>query len=379
MKVEGQCDSDFEPVRELFAANLDSGVDLGASLCVMRASHPAVDLWGGTASSETETPWGADTVCNTYSITKTMTALTALLLIDRGSLDPDAPVAEYWPEFAGAGKSQVLVRHVLGHSSGVCAWDSPVTIEDVYDQKHAANLLASQEPWWPPGEGSGYHVLTFGTIIGELVRRITGVSLGEFFAVEIAGPLSADYWIGAPEWLIEDGDRIAPMIPPPSTGPGLTALPAESIIRRTLTNPAFSPNITATPEFMRAELGAANGQGNARSVAKIQSIVAGQGQTGGHRLLSPRTASTLFEVQADGTDRVLGAPLRFGLGWALPCEAMPVLPDGRVAWWTGYGGAVLVADADRDLTIAYVPNKMSPELVGAPKALELVNAVYGAL
>lgn len=376
---QGVCDPRFAAVRELFARNLADGTELGASLCVMEGDEVVVDLWGGTADAAAGRPWARDTVVNTYSLTKTMTALAVLVLIDRGVLDPDAPVARYWPEFAAAGKEGVLLRHVLGHTSGVPGWDAKVTIEDLYDTPAAAALLAAQEPWWTPGDGSGYHALSFGTLLGEIVRRVTGTSLGAFFAEEIAGPLGADYWIGAPPSLLAHPERIAALEPPPPTGFDYASLPADSVMRRTLPNPAYSPAITTDPAYLAAELGAANGQGNARSVALVQSVISGGGTAQGRRLLTPEAVERVFAVQADGTDRVLGAPVRFGLGWGLPCAAMPGIRPGRVAWWTGFGGSVVSADADRRVTVAYVMNRMGPKLVGADRPNAYLDAVYGVL
>ncbi|EGD53923.1 EstA family serine hydrolase [Gordonia neofelifaecis] len=373
--VDGTCTAAFDPVRDLFAAKLEAGDEAGASLCVMSGGEVVVDLWGGVADVESGRSWERDTLANTYSLTKTMTALAVLVLIDRGLVDPDAPVGRYWPEFAAGGKGGVLVRHLLGHTSGLSGWDEKVSIDDVYDQEAAAALLAAQEPWWTPGDGSGYHAITFGTLLGELVRRVTGTTLGEFFAAEIARPLGADYRIGVVD---EDPVRFASMIAPTSTF-DYASLPADSLLLRTLLNPAFPPSITTDAGFLAAELGAANGQGNARSVALVQSIVSGGGVAGARRFLSAETVDRIFEVQSDGVDRVLGVPVRFGLGWGLPGPAMPGVPEGRVCWWTGFGGSVVVSDVDRDLTVAYVMNKMSAKLVGAPNPNEYLAAVYNCL
>lgn len=376
MTVRGECEPGFESVRELFADKLSRGDDVGASLCVMSGNDVVVDLWGGVADVDSGRPWERDTLVNTYSLTKTMTSLAVLLLADRGLVDLDAPLALYWPEFGAAGKEGVLVRHVLGHTSGVPGWDAAMTIEDVYRQEDAAALLAEQEPWWTPGDGSGYHAITFGTLLGELVRRVTGDTLGEFFAREFAEPLGGDYRIGVRD---EDPERFASLIPPPPTGFDYSALPTDSILLRTLLNPAFAPTITTDPDFLAAELGAANGQGNARSVARIASIVSGGGTAGGRRFLAPSTVERIFDAESDAVDRVLGVPVRFGLGWALPGPSMPGVPDGRVGWWTGFGGSVVVADADRNVTVAYVMNKMAPQLVGAPNPNEYLDAVYRCL
>ena len=387
--VEGTCTPRFRAVREMFTRRIEGGEELGASLCVMQGEDVVVDLWGGTADAASWRPWEKDTVANTYSLTKTMTALAALVLIDRDLLDPDAAVADYWPEFAAAGKGRgsggrigegtVLVRHVLGHTSGLAGWSQPVRIEDVYDTPSAAALLAAQEPWWPPGDGSGYHAISFGTLVGELVQRITGKTLGTFFATEIAEPLGADYWIGAPSELLDAPKRIATMVAPPSSGFDLTSLPVDNFTRRTLTNPAFSPELTTSPDFLAAELGGVNGQGHARSVARIQSILTNSGTMDGHRFVKSTTIDRIFERQSDGIDRVLGVPVRFGLGWALPSESMPGVPLGKVCWWTGFGGSVVSADLHRGITVAYVMNRMAPELVGAARPNAYLDAVYSAV
>ncbi|WP_137725017.1 serine hydrolase domain-containing protein [Prescottella subtropica] len=374
--VHGTCDPRFTGVRDLLVRRLADGDEAGASLCVVEDGEVTVDLWGGVADVESGRPWTRDTIVNTFSLTKTMTALAALALIDHGLLDPDAPVADYWPEFASAGKGSVLVRHVLGHTSGVSGWERPVTLEDLYDTRAAAALLAAQPPWWTPGDGSGYQAMSHGHIVGELVHRITGERLGAFFDHEFAAPSGADFFIGTPE---SEHHRVAALVPPPPSGIDYSALPADSVFVRTMTNPRISPAVTTDPGYLSAELGAANGQGNARSVARLQSIVSNGGVLDGRRYLSPAVIEKIFDVQADGRDRVLGAHLRFGLGYTLPSPAVPSIPDGRVCWWTGFGGSVVVNDLDRGVTVAYVMNKMDAQLVGAPNATAYLDAVFAAL
>lgn len=375
-RVMGTCDPRFAGVRDLLERRLADGDEVGASLCVIENGEVSVDLWGGVADLGTGRPWTSDTIVNTYSLTKTMTALAALLLIDRGLLDPDAPVGTYWPEFSSAGKEAVLVRHVLGHTSGVSGWDRRLVLEDLYDVAAAASLLSGQQPWWTPGVGSGYQAITHGHLIGELVRRVTDRSLGEFFADEFATPAGADYWIGTPAHV---HDRVAALVPPPPSGVDYAAMPPDSVFVRTMTNPIMSPTVTTDSSYLSAELGGVNGQGNARSVARLQSIISNDGVLDGRRYLSRSTIDRIFDVQADGPDRVLGAHIRFGLGYALPSPAVPSIPDGRVCWWTGFGGSIVVNDLDRRTTVAYVMNKMDPQLVNAPNANAYLDEVFGAL
>ncbi|GAB2658113.1 serine hydrolase domain-containing protein [Prescottella soli] len=376
--VEGFADPSFGGLRELLQRNLDDGTDTGASVCVVREGETVVDLWGGVADVDTGARWVKDTVVNTYSLTKTMTTLAALVLVDRGLLDLDAPVARYWPEFAANGKDGVLVRHVLGHTSGVSGWQQPVTITDICDDVRAEDLLAQQAPWWEAGTASGYHATNFGHLVGGITRRVTGRSLGDFFATDVAGVCGADYFIGTPA---DVDPRVAPLIAPPPTGFDYASLPPDSVFVKTMANPVIPVPETSSRLWRGAEIGGANGHGNARSVALVQSVVSHGGRTpSGEQLLRPETVERIFDVQADGVDQVLGASLRFGLGYALPAPGIhPSVPDGRVCWWAGYGGSIVVNDLDRRMTFAYVMNRMTPQLLGAPRTEEYVAQAYANL
>src|SRR5215472_7341571 len=207
--IQGSWNSEFEGVPGVMAKSLDSGADIGASAAVFIDGEPVVDIWGGYFDEARTRPWTRDTIVNNFSTTKTMTALCALILADRGELDLDAPVTKYWPEFGAAGKERVEVRDLLGHTSGLAGWTEKMTYEDLYDLEKSTTLLARQAPWWEPGTASGYHTISFGHLIGEVIRRITGRSLGTFFREEIAEPLGADYHIGTPP---ECDDRVSVMI-----------------------------------------------------------------------------------------------------------------------------------------------------------------------
>lgn len=376
--VEGFADPRFAGLRELLERNLADGTDVGASVCVVVDGETVADLWGGVAEVDTGTPWGPDTLVNTYSLTKTMTTLAALVLVDRGELDVDAPVARYWPEFAANGKQGVLVRHVLGHTSGVSGWQQPMTLADVCAVEYAEDLLAQQEPWWEPGTATGYHALDFGHLVGGVLRRITGATLGEFFAAELAQRCGADYFIGTPAEL---DSRIAPLIAAPPARFDYAALPSDGVLVKTLTNPLVPVAEMSSRLWRGTEIGGANGHGNARSVVAIQSVVSHGGRTlSGDRVISPQTIDRIFDVQARGVDQVLGVAVPFGLGYSLPAPAIhPSIPHGRVCWWTGYGGSIVVNDLDRRMTFAYVMNKMTPQLLGAPRTDEYVAAVYAGL
>src|ERR1700728_909265 len=231
-EVHGDFDPRFEPVRATLADQLETGADLGASVAVFLHGEPVVDIWGGWADNEKTRRWERDTITNVWSTTKTMTFLVALMLADRGELDFRAPVANYWPEFAANGKAHIEVRHVMGHTSGLSGWEQPLAAEELADWELCTSRLAAQAPWWEPGTASGYHALTQGFLIGEIVRRVTGTSLGAFFAREVAGPLGADFHIGLPE---SEDSRVSNVIPPPPID--VTAVNPTEITLRTLSNP----------------------------------------------------------------------------------------------------------------------------------------------
>ncbi|WP_188187149.1 serine hydrolase domain-containing protein [Nonomuraea sp. SYSU D8015] len=362
-ELHGTCDERFGEVREMLASSLDSDDAVGgASAAVYVDGERVVDLWGGYADAERTIPWQRDTITNVWSTTKPMTALCALILADRGELDLTAPVAAYWPEFAAEGKDRVQIRHVLSHTAGLPTFDAPMTVEDLYDWEKATARLAAQTPRWEPGTESGYHVLTQGYLIGEVVRRITGRTLGTFFAEEVAGPLGADFHIGLPA---EHDHRVAPVIPP--SAPAGSRRPDEP----------FHPEIQAadanTTGWRRAEIPAANGHGNARSVAAIQSVLACGGTLGGVRLLSPAGCERALEEQHHGTDRYLGTRMRYGMGYAIQ-------GDRRACYWGGWGGSLVFVDFDARMTVAYAMNQMIDDggLVD-DRALGIVLAAYGSL
>jgi len=363
--VQGTCEARFDGVRRALATSLDKGDDLGASVAVSLHGEPVVDIWGGFVDEAKSAEWQSDTLTNVWSTTKTMTFVCALMLFDRGQLDFDAPVAQYWPEFAAAGKESVLVRHLMGHTAGLSGWQEPMATEDLANWELCVTRLAAQAPWWEPGNGSGYHAITQGFLIGEVVRRITGESIGSWFAREVAKPLEADFFIGLPE--SEDG-RVSNVIPPPpldTSGMGATELMAKTFL-----NPPVDASMAHQAWWRRAEIPAANGQGNARSVAAIQSVIAGRGTTRGVTLMSEATTDQIFREQASGIDKVLATDIRFGMGYGLGNAIMPLGP--RACYWGGYGGSLIVIDQDADLAVSYVMNRMYPGLVGDLRGATIV-------
>lgn len=368
--VGGFTADNYSKVRETFAANLASGVDIGASFCATREGETVIDLWGGWADEAKTRPWERDTIVNVYSTTKTMTALTALLLADRGELDFDAPVARYWPEFAAAGKADVKVSHLMSHSAGLSGWKEPITTEDLYDWEKATRLLAAQAPYWEPGTASGYHALTQGYLVGEVVRRITGRSLGTVFRQEIAEPLGTDFHIGLPA---SEDERVADLIPPPAGG-GIADGEQSELVANMSRNPGIDPLATRTRAWRAAEIPAAGGTGNARSVAEIHVLLANGGVAKGKRLLSEAGCRKALELQIEGTDLILGGPARFGLGFGLPSATVP-MPNPNTIYWGGYGGSLIIIDMDARTTVAYAMNKMAPTTTGDMRAFSLMAAM----
>jgi CubicO group peptidase (beta-lactamase class C family) len=372
VEIHGEYDPRFSPVAQTLARNIDEGQDVGASVAVMLEGEPVVDIWGGHTDATRTAEWQRDTIVNVFSTTKPMTALCALILADRGELDLHAPVARYWPECAAAGKERIEVRHLLGHTSGLAGWQTSLAPVDLADWDKCTSLLAEQAPWWEPGTASGYHAVTQGYLVGELIRRITGVSPGRFFADTVAGALGADFHIGLPP---EADPRVVPLIPPPPPGPG--GLGLKEIGVRTFSNPLIGGETSAETWWKRAEIPAANGHGNARSVAAIQSVIACGGEVRGTRLLSAEGVEAIFEQQSDGQDLVLDVPLCFGMGFGLSSATMPMGP--RTCAWGGYGGSLVINDLDARLTIAYVMNRMEAGLIGDTRGASIALATAASL
>lgn len=373
-QVQGTCDDRFAAVKDILGASLESGADLGASFAVTLEGEIVVDIWGGWADEDKTRRWERDTITNVWSTTKTMTALCALIVADQGELDFDAPVSRYWPEFAAGGKrDKVLVRHLMSHTAGLPGFDEPLKLEDLYDWEKCTSLLAAQEPWWEPGTASGYHAVTQGYLVGELVRRISGRTLGQFFAEQVTGPLDADFHIGLPE---REDSRVSFVVPPDIDLGGGDVTPTAL---KALTNPSLDGTEPRSATWRRAEIPAANGHGNARAVALIQAAVANGGQVAGVKLLSEPGCRRVFEEQARGTDLVLNVPVRLGIGYGLTGEETPVSPNVNACYWGGWGGSVIVVDLDSRLTFAYMMNRMESGLVGDTRGLALGVAVYQAL
>ncbi|OBF03902.1 serine hydrolase [Mycobacterium sp. ACS4054] len=379
--LHGHYDSRFEDLVAALADEVTTGGELGAAIAIDVDGELVVDIWGGHADRARTREWSQDTIVNVFSSTKNVTALAALMLVDRGLLDPFAPVARYWPEFAANGKQDIEVRHILSHTSGVSGWEMPFSLEDVYDWDKSTSQLAAQTPWWAPGTASGYHAVTIGHLVGELVRRITGTTLKQFVREQIAEPLGADLQIGARP---EDDHRIAELVPPPPLDVPLDAVPHDHPMYKTFAAIPPTPEAALAAEttaWRRAEIGSANGHTNARSLVRALSPIALGGRANSVRILGSDAIDLIFQEQANGTDLVLGMPARWGIGFALPhAEAVPDIPNERVCYWGGWGGSMAVMNPDRRTTFAYVMNKMGQVTsAGTDRTRRYARLIYEGL
>lgn len=392
-EVEGFVAAGFEGVRDAFANNFVAHADVGAGFALYRGGELVVDLVGGVDAIDSTTPYGADALQLVYSTTKGATAMCAHVLAQRGELDLDAPVSAYWPEFKAHGKAEVPVSWLLCHKSGLVDVDRTMSYEQALAWDPVVEALADSVPLWEPGTQHGYHAVTYGWLVGEVVRRVSGRSLGTFFAEEVAGPLGLDFWIGLPE---SQHDRVVPIIPmglppgldlPPTADgnePGLTEMLAmvmgpDSLIARALTAPggAFTDwSKWNDPQLWKAELGAANGITNARSLAKMYAATVGE--VDGVRLLSDETVQRAIQPQTSGPDAVLVFEIPFGLGFMRDAP-FAKLGSPTAFGHYGAGGSVGFADYERGIGFGYVMNKMDIGIAGDPRTSDLIDAVYAAI
>ncbi len=391
MEVQGSCDAKFQAVRQEFERNFRERGEVGASVCVTVGDETVVDLWGGVARTDTQAPWTKDTIGIVFSSTKGATALCAHMLASRGQLDLDAPVAKYWPEFAQAGKSQVPVFMLLNHQAGLPAVRAPLPQGAYANWDLMVNALAKEEPFWEPGTRNGYHALTIGWLVGELVRRISGKSLGTFFQDEVAKPLGLDFWIGLPE---DKESRVAPMIaaePDP-----------ESLFFREIAKPGSLQSLVllnsgnymgAAPEYdtraaHAAEIGGAGGITNARGLAGMYAPLACGGKGRGVELVNPDVLARMGRVaSATGRDAVLVIPSRFALGFMKTMDNRrqpPGLRDSTLIseeafGHVGAGGSFGFADPKAGMSFGYTMNRMGPGAALNDRGQSLVDATYRAL
>jgi CubicO group peptidase (beta-lactamase class C family) len=378
--IEGFCEGRFTPVRDALAANFRERGELGAAVSVTIEGRPVVELWGGWMDADRTRPWQRDTLVGVFSVGKAMATLCVLLLVDRGEVGLDSPVADYWPEFAAAGKGEITVRALLSHRAGLPAVRRLLSEDEIYDWDVVAAALAAEEPWWEPGALHGYHVNTFGFLTGEVVRRVSGAGIGEFFRREIAQPLGADFHFGlAPE----DDSRTADYEfggaaeEPPGAG-AAERLPLEAdaarrfMLGRVYLNPPQLSGIGTvnTRAWRAAEIPSANAHATAWGVTRIYGALAD--------VLSEPTLAEAITPRSDGIDFVLGRPSRFGLGFQLTQPERPLGPNPRAFGHFGAGGSLGFADPDARVEFAYVMNRAGPRWQN-PRNRALIDALYACL
>ena len=371
-KIHGSVDTGFETVHDAFAANFERHGEVGAACCVYMGGRKVIDIWGGS--------YTPDTLQMVMSSTKGVVAVAAHILAQEGKLDFDAPVVAYWPEFGTEGKQDMPVRWLFSHRAGLPAVDRPLTFDDELAWDPVVNALAAQRPLWEPNSGHGYHVGTYGWLAGEVIRRRTGMSVGEFVAERVARPLGLELWIGLPE---AQEERVAPLIPapPPAQGTpvdGFTArlLDPTTLLHKAFVNPALTPGIFNERAFHAAEIPAANGITNARSLARMYAACIGE--VDGVRLLQPDILASATQVQSAGEDLVLGYETRYATGFQLSFPFRPMAGVGSFGHY-GMGGSVGFADPGRGFAFAYVMNQMLPSGGVDPRTRSLVEALVACL
>ncbi|RZU15210.1 serine hydrolase domain-containing protein [Streptomyces sp. BK239] len=381
MDVSGAVAEGFEPVREAFARNFTARGDRGAAVAVYRDGRKVVDLWGGVRDVDGEAPWERGTAQIVRSATKGVAAAVLLLLHQRGELDLEAPVGAYWPEYKAAGKERTLVRDLLAHRAGVPVLDRPLTPAEAADPDLGAAAVAAQAPAWEPGADHGYHAQTYSWLTGELVRRVTGRTIGAWIAEEIAGPLGADLWLGLPAGESARVGRVGPVEAPVPAG-ALRTRPKRAVSDAyadpaSLTRRAFAA-ITPLPDendpaYRAAALPASNGIATAEGLARFYASLIGEVE-GGKRLFLPETARAARGERAAGPDRVLVVNTRFGLGYMLHGTASPLLSPTSFGH-PGRGGALGFADPESGLAFGYVTNGFRKSVTADPRAQALVRAL----
>ncbi|HWV08559.1 MAG TPA: serine hydrolase domain-containing protein [Pseudomonas sp.] len=381
MQIQGYFDLRFEAVKDAFAALFEEPQERGAALCVQVGGETVLDIWAGTADKDGQQAWHSDTILNLFSCTKTFTAVTALQLVGEGKLELDAPVARYWPEFASAGKERITLRHLLCHQAGLPALHELLPAEALYDWEAMTTALAAETPWWSLGEGHGYAPITYGWLVGEVLRRVEGRGPGESIVARTAKPLGLDFHVG----LADDEFHRVAMI---SRGKGnvgdaaaqrllkVTMSDATALSTRAFTNPPSIMTSTNKPEWRRMQQPAANGHGNARSLAGFYS-----GLLDG-RLLESELLDELTREHCVGEDKTLLTRTRFGLGCMLDQPEVANATYGmgpRAFGHPGAGGSIGFADPERDVAFGFVINNLGPFVLMDPRAQKLARVLADCL
>ena len=381
VEIHGAVARGFERVREVFAANFTRGDDyeeVGAALGVYLAGEPVVDLWAGHTDRARTKPWQRETLVNTYSTSKGVTAIACAALVEQGRLDYDDRVIEHWPEYGANGKESTTVAQLLSHQAGLTGFAEPTELNDLYDWNARCAVLARQKPFWEPGAKTSYHAMTWGFLAGELMRRASGgANAGQLIARNVAGPLRADAYMGLPETL---EPRVAPIIAPRSS-PDLSALTQPPEALAALVNPQLQGEDCNSRAFRAAVLPAVNLQASAHGLARIYGALANGGELEGHRILKPETIRRLAQRQTSPggrTDMLLGFTDNWAMGVCFnQFDMLGPLP--QTFGHGGWGGSIGAANLEAQVGIGYVCNQMGAQLVGDPRATGLCSAIFACL
>ena len=401
--INGYCDERFVEAKKIFEESIDSGFELGCAITLEVEGEVVLDLWGGHSDLDKTEDWKEDTIVNVFSTTKGMAAMCLLQLVEKGLIDLDASVSQYWPEFAANGKEAIPVRYLLCHKSGLCGVREPLDQGSFTNWDLICSELAKQEPFWEPGTAHGYHAITYGHLVGEVVRRVSGKSIGQYFNDEIAVPLNLDFWIGLPEDKFNRVTNINPDKPgllqkilmpilsklPRSLAPGSLKMLLDFVDPTTPAGAAFNnPKMSMqagemeanTAKWRKAEIPAANGHGTARSIAKLYGALAIGGSRDGVHVLSPETIEMARQTESDGKDLVLGQlHTRFGLGFMLGTEDVSMGPNKDAMGHGGAGGSLGFADPDNKISLGFTMNQMHPGITAWKTATDVAESVYKTL
>ena len=386
IKINGYCDPAFNKVKDTFLTNFNKKKESGASVSVVLKGKPVVDIWAGSSDAIGKRDWQEDTIANIYSATKAMTAVCALRLVEQGQLDIEKPVSTYWPEFTGEKKETITVRMLMNHQAGMVGIKKRLHYRSIYEWDYMASELAGQAPWWTPGHGHGYHAVTYGWLLGEVIRRITGKTVGEFLKEEIAEPFDIDIRLGLDDSEFKRTAFMKPKLLPSIHKDVLKFLwPAiknpRGAASSAFTNPVSVALGVNTKSWKRAEIPSANGHSNGRGLAKFYGILANGGTDGEKTLLTEETIAMLSNEESFGLDKVLNVSTRFSLGFMLSQNTKTGAfgPNLKSFGHPGAGGALGFADPDAKIGFGYVMNKMDTYILVDPRAKRMIDAVYDCL
>ena len=374
-EIHGRTTSAFAAVKDVFAENFEGGEEVGASFSATLEGETVVDPWAGHADAARTKDWQSNTLINVWSTTKGITALAVAMLVDRGQMRYRDNVAQYWPDFAQAGKSDITIGQLMSHQAGVCGLREPTTVEDYYDWDKMVRRLAATKPFWTPPVGSGYHAVTFGWLAGELVRRVDGRSLGTFVQEEICQPLGADLFIGLPE---SEEPRVAEMCATKGAA-GVAGLgQTDETISGAIANPKSDAMWANDRAWRGAEIPSVNAQTNAKALARIYAALANGGTVDGVRLLGKDAIKRATAEQCKGADKVLGIDMRWGCGWMLNLYGM-YGPNDASFGHAGWGGSVGFADPTANVSVGYAMNNMAANLLADRRSINLIRKVYDCI